>query len=612
MADLIIACARAGRPRPYTAEDLRCVALALTPDASAPREPRLAATAGVLVAVAAPAAEGVWVEGDDVAAGLGDGGAEGATGGSAGTKADGAGSPRPAGAVCVGGLFGDHRRWAEPGSEPPDGTYALARWDGATVELVSDICASRTLWYALTDDAFLASTSQRALVALLGSFMLEEAAVSWALSAGTLGPELSWDARVRRVAPDTRVLLDRAAWRLDVRQTPVVFGTQPGDDTAQVARLRAAIDATCAALDVAPDEWVLTLSGGCDTRVLLAFLVANGLRPRCVTWTTRASLREPLSDVSIARVLARRYRVEHEALLLDDGDVDLDTALTRFVAADVGRNDEVGGYLDGFAVWRRLTAAGVSGVIRGDEALGDRRGPGAVEDLIMRASGSTAADYPRDHVIRTLGLAPQSRPVGLQPRPGEDLRQYRVRLNQGAYVPTTLAGLNGPKARYVEIVNPLLSRRVVGVARTLSPRMLDRERAFLAIISEISPAIPTARFSSTSSVADVLAGTELVELVVRELTSPRVARILGGDAPVRVLGAMATPAAASGLGARAREVLKEASLALPIRVAARLKPGWKGPEPLSGRMLGFRTLLASRTVARLEEDARALRPDARG
>ena len=97
----------------------------------------------------------------------------------------------------------------------------------------------------------------------------------------------------------------------------------------------------------------------------------NGLRPRCVTWTTRASLRNPLSDASIARVLARSATASSTSLLYLDGpDADLETTLPRFVAANEGRNDEIAGYLDGFALWRDLALAGVQGIIRGDESFG--------------------------------------------------------------------------------------------------------------------------------------------------------------------------------------------------------------------------------------------------
>ncbi|HJW75750.1 MAG TPA: hypothetical protein VJ787_08805, partial [Thermoleophilia bacterium] len=73
------------------------------------------------------------------------------------------------------------------GSGAPDGSFVIVRDGRRFLELVSDIVGSRTLWYVLTDQAFLASTSQRALVALLGDFALSRVAVAWMLSSGSLG-----------------------------------------------------------------------------------------------------------------------------------------------------------------------------------------------------------------------------------------------------------------------------------------------------------------------------------------------------------------------------------------------------------------------------------------
>ena len=301
-------------------------------------------------------------------------------------------------------------RGRSAGSDAPDGTYALARWDADVVELVSDVCASRTLWYTMTDDAFLASTSQRALVAVLGSFVLDEAAVSWALSAGTLGPEVSWDARLRRVPPDARVILDRATWRVDVRETPAVFEPQAGEPAIHVARLRAAIEDTCCgarpgARALGPALSPAASTPGCSSRCLSTAACGraaspgrraprSGSRsrirrsPACSpattgsstsysSWTTRPVTSAPPSTASSPPMRAQR------------------------------RDRRLPGRLRHVAP---AAAAGVEGVVRGDEPFGDRRAPSDLPHALVRSSGSMATDYPEGHLVRSLGLAPQSRP----------------------------------------------------------------------------------------------------------------------------------------------------------------------------------------------------------
>ena len=64
----------------------------------------------------------------------------------------------------VGNLVDSPNEWWRPGSTVPDGSFALFRSDERWVELVSDACASRTIWYASTERLFVASTSQRAII----------------------------------------------------------------------------------------------------------------------------------------------------------------------------------------------------------------------------------------------------------------------------------------------------------------------------------------------------------------------------------------------------------------------------------------------------------------
>ena len=46
---------------------------------------------------------------------------------------------------------------------------------------MSDILASRTIWYAMDENMLIASTSQRAIISFLGEFRLNRSAVAWSL-----------------------------------------------------------------------------------------------------------------------------------------------------------------------------------------------------------------------------------------------------------------------------------------------------------------------------------------------------------------------------------------------------------------------------------------------
>jgi hypothetical protein len=493
------------------------------------------------------------------------------------------------------------------GSGAPHGTFALVRWDARSVELVADVCASRTLWFTSTSDLFLASTSQRALVALLGSYEHEPEAVSWMLSSGTLGPEVSWDARLRRLAPSARITLDRAPWTISGRLETVAYPSCIGDRATNIARVRSALLSTCAAFKPDLDRWPLALSGGVDSRVLLAAFSDVGRLPRCITWTTRASLRDPLSDVSIARIVARRLKAEHEIIFLEPQAGAADQALDRFVAADEGRNDDLVAYVDGMEMWRALFDAGVEGIVRGDECSGVTWRPPSHELTRQVVVGPMVDDYPAGHLIRDLGLAPQSIPVRLRPRPNEDRVYYRQRMIEQGYIAGAASGLNGVKARYVEIANPHLSRRVIDSVHALPPELLRGKTAMVALARATTPLIPAARSGSTPSLTKFMGSEEFIAILVGELTDPGIERVLPGDGAARVLAALITIAPAiPSLRERVKRAVKRAGTAMPADVWQRIKPPQNAVH-LQAPRLALRVLLASRAVRRFEEDARALR-----
>ena len=110
--------------------------------------------------------------------------------------------------VCLGYLVGSPN-WDQPLTGRPDGAYALCRADDQHVELVADELASRTIWYFKDDALLIASTSQRAIVTLLGRFNFNPDVVPWMLATGTLGPGLSWDRRIAHVVAATTITYAR-------------------------------------------------------------------------------------------------------------------------------------------------------------------------------------------------------------------------------------------------------------------------------------------------------------------------------------------------------------------------------------------------------------------
>ena len=120
--------------------------------------------------------------------------------------------------LLLGYIYDNNIGWEEPLSEFPDGSYGLFRDNHDYLEIVSDPSGSRTIWYYFDDKVFISSTSQRAIVMFLGSFVFDERVIPWMLSTGSLGPEFSWDMRLKKLGPDSSVILDKMDWSISINK----------------------------------------------------------------------------------------------------------------------------------------------------------------------------------------------------------------------------------------------------------------------------------------------------------------------------------------------------------------------------------------------------------
>ena len=143
MSKLVYICARNSEKLPFDEKDIEQLSIHLAPDNIRPRSPRIIKGDGILIGILNPM-ESLPIKGHS---------------------------------VCMGAFFGEEKSWWKPAGEVPDGTYALFRGDNSCIELVSDIVATRTIWYVKTDNIFIASTSQRAIVYFLQSFKPNHAVI---------------------------------------------------------------------------------------------------------------------------------------------------------------------------------------------------------------------------------------------------------------------------------------------------------------------------------------------------------------------------------------------------------------------------------------------------
>jgi len=565
MSGLIVVCVRGASEDASLRGVLERCALRLTPDNISPRSPSLCISPGLGFVVTNPAP---------------------------GLSLDAKG-------VCLGAVQGRSTSWSRVSSPAPDGSYVLLRHDEGELELLSDALASRTVWYVKTPDLFLASTSQRALVSLLGDLELDREALLWMATSGTLGPTASWDRRLSRLPGASILRLDRRSWNLHLTTDPVRFEPVDRTDDEHKAELGAAILDACAGLRVDFSDWVLPLSGGMDSRALLLAFLATGRRPDCVTWGLGSAVMDPANDAAVAKVLAEALGVDHRYYSTDHSDEEVGDVLTRFLVAGEGRTEDFAGYTDGLATWKRLFESGVAGVIRGDEPGWGYRTYHSESYARRRVHLRILDDYPPSHLIHRLGLEPQPVPPELLRRDAESLTTYRDRIYEAFNLPTFFAALNDVKSPYVEIANPFLGRRVVSVVRSLPDHLREHRRAFAAFVRAYSPDVPYASKAAPAEPTEYLARPALVTEIRRELGSRRAENVLDRSALERLDAALdgsATFNARRGLRRAARAVI-------PDELARRLRPN--APIDLGPRELAFRFYIASRMADMLQRDAAA-------
>lgn len=405
--------------------------------------------------------------------------------------------------MCLGRVTESSGNLFQIGARRPDGTFALFRADEHHVEVLSDYAGSRTIWYVQTEEMFIAATSQRMILAVLGNVDFNPLSLKWLLSSGTTGPATSWDKRIRMIEPHSRVLFDRRAWTTDyTRGNDFHFVPEDRPYKDHRIALKTAVERSVQDLQINGKQWALALSGGLDSRAILYFLKYSR-EMNLVTWGTETALRDRKSDAYIALRLADKCSLAHRYFPVQVGRVPFGTMLERFLQAGEGRIDHFSAYLDGLDLWAKLSARGRA-VLRGYDAFG-RKPPVQTDYQVRRANTLLmASDYLSSPIPRELAITDTDFPEHLRRSHNEPLDDWRDRLWLEHRTPNVTAALDEVKTSYVEIANPLLCERIIEVVRTLPANLRNDKVLFLSIVRPMFRSIPFATRVATQDYDDLL------------------------------------------------------------------------------------------------------------
>jgi hypothetical protein len=317
---------------------------------------------------------------------------------------------------------------------------------------------------------------------------------------------------------------------------------------------------------------------------------------KAFTWGHPAAVNNPESDAAIARKVAQHYGLEHEFFSTDIPSDSMEEVLRRFVLCSEGRVDHVGGYLDGFALWKNLAESGINGVIRGDNLFGCNYARTA--DEAAPQAGMLTLDAMRnplplcelgvDHLETTV-------PPRLRQRAGECAQDWYHRLMHGFRQPTIIAALNEIKSTYVEIANPLNIHSCVEVGRSIPSALRDNKKLFNSMADK---RIPFARDRATRPDNETI--SRFNELLADELHSTRTARNLSSRFGTHLANRLV---AAKVVPSKPRKLRRIVGRMVPRELRIKLSPIDK--RQVSVQRLALRVYVINAMLEQLGADARA-------
>lgn len=346
-------------------------------------------------------------------------------------------------------------------SSDADGSYAVIKSNEEQVSFFSDQFGSRTLWYYFDDESLIVSTSQRAIVALKGTFKSNEKALAWYLSAGCQGPFISWDEEIYQVLPYLEYHLNVIDWHLETKNKQNLelpaSGSTKFDDYLEIFEQQT-VRALAKVVGSYPEGQVLLpLSGGLDSRLLLALSKNIGLEDKVslVNWGA-PRLNKVFDDKKAAHQVAKFYNKKLLNKLLPAELDSYNQVLDAFVQANEGRIDHYNAFVDGFKMWSEFFQSGYRVHIRGEMPYP----PGWYfnEKQLRSFMGLTMfSDYSnmdKLHVKKYSDLQSETLSKRLE---GESLRRWRDRTFTSIRIPMFYGSFADQTSSYIESISPMYS-----------------------------------------------------------------------------------------------------------------------------------------------------------
>ncbi|WP_194974088.1 hypothetical protein [Aquiflexum lacus] len=420
--------------------------------------------------------------------------------------------------VALGAISWPDTNWHQPLNKKPDGSYAIFRDNKNYSEIITDATGSRTIWYYFNEDNLVVGTSQFSIIKYLGDFEFNQNVIPWMLSTGTLGPDYSWDKRINKIPPDSSLILDKRTWEIELKSNPIEFKVEDQSEEFFEKELIKSLDDTIKSFHIDYNKWVLPLSGGYDSRGILYLLIKNGIQSiKTVTWGLPDSSFDPKSDAFVAKKLAEKYQVDNQFYPVSFSNEPIEKIVTRFIRNGEGRIDHLGGYLDGFKIWKDLHEKGYEGTVRGDQNFGWKK-VSSEKDVIELAgilfledfSNISKYDFKNQNIQQNL-------PIYLIKRKGETLSQYKDRIIIEFRLQSMKSALSDLKFAYLEQITPLLTKNILDKVKKHPDHLREGKYLWKKIINKFDKKIDISNFDSIATFSDIYRSKSMVKFLRNKL-----------------------------------------------------------------------------------------------
>lgn len=354
----------------------------------------------------------------------------------------------------------------------PDGNYFIYRTNDNTMELLSDYCSTRTMWYFHKPSEFFCFSSlQLPIIIFKENFKYNNKVTPWMISTGSLGPNNSWDMEVNLLPRLTSVKFSSKEDSISLSKVKVAVPEKiPQKETDLIEFFDKYLKNGFDNIVIPVKTTALLLSGGGESRLLLWYL---GIKHKLqtITWTTPESETVQGSDIQIAKALSAKFALPHTIFHLKNKNLPPKEILDRFLKYGEGRVDHISGYLDGFELWKKIQHSGITSIIRGDHNFGRYKANNyAISRKLVGAQWITDFENLSKYQLH------QELEEQIKPLPNESPMSYTYRLAIDFRHPFINSALNDFKLNFSEVNNPLLNNSMVALSTVLPEYMMKNKR----------------------------------------------------------------------------------------------------------------------------------------